>query len=139
MNTGFFLFGLVVLAGTLMLRGLPGRRRRTLLAAAAALAVGGVVLSLFPGSGEPVDEGAVDYHSLGALLGFVGGNVLVILLGRLHRFAGFSRNLGRGLIAAGCSVCCPWWRTSSTCPRSTFSSAWSNAGWSIPSCSASSA
>lgn len=68
MNTGFFLFGLVVLAGTLMLRGLPGRRRRTLLAAAAALAVGGVVLSLFPGSGEPVDEGAVDYHSLGALL-----------------------------------------------------------------------
>ena len=65
MNTGFFLFGLAALAGVLMLRGLPGRRRRALIATAVLLAAGSILVALFPGSGEAPGHGA-DYHGLGA-------------------------------------------------------------------------
>ncbi|WP_020670125.1 DUF998 domain-containing protein [Amycolatopsis nigrescens] len=124
MNTGFFLFGLAALAGVIMLRwgharlfahapidrvrvsrkilrGLPGRRRWPAVAMAALLAVGGVVLAFFPGSGEATDNGATDFHGLGAFLGFIGGNVLAILVGRMHQLLGFTRRLGKVLVAAG--------------------------------------
>nr|WP_062339239.1 DUF998 domain-containing protein [Herbidospora sakaeratensis] len=95
MNTGFFLFGLAALAGVVLLRGLPGVRRWPAVATAALLGAGGVVLAFFPGSGE------ADLHAVGAFLGFIGGNVLAILLGGLGRHLGFSRRLGRVLVAAG--------------------------------------
>jgi hypothetical protein len=101
MNTGFFLFGLTVLAGVLMLRGLPGGRRWALVGTAAVLAAGSILVALFPGSGEASGDGATDYHGLGALAAFVGGNVLVILLGRAHRFLGVSRGRGRALVGLG--------------------------------------
>ncbi|WP_245657736.1 DUF998 domain-containing protein [Herbidospora mongoliensis] len=100
MNTGFFLFGLAALTGVLLLRGLPGRRYRPAVAMAARLATGAVVLAFFPGSGEAGD-GATDYHALGALMGFIGGNVLAILIGRMHRLLGFPRRLGTALVGAG--------------------------------------
>ncbi|WP_061296304.1 DUF998 domain-containing protein [Herbidospora cretacea] len=95
MNTGFFLFGLAALAGVALLRGLPGRRRWPVVATAVMLAAGGVVLAFFPGSGE------ADLHAVGAFLGFLGGNVLVILLGGAYRLLGVTRRLGRVLAAAG--------------------------------------
>jgi hypothetical membrane protein len=101
MNTGFFLFGLAALAGVVMLRGLPGRRRRPAVAMAALLAVGSVVLAFFPGSGEATGNSATDYHGLGAFMAFISGNVLAILMGRMHRLLGFPRRLGRALVAAG--------------------------------------
>ncbi|MEV6980621.1 DUF998 domain-containing protein [Sphaerisporangium sp. NPDC051017] len=101
MNTGFFLFGLAALAGVVMLRGLPGRRRGPAVAMAALLAAGGVVLAFFPGSGEATDNGATDYHGLGAFMGFISGNVLAILIGRMHQLLGFPRRLGRALVVAG--------------------------------------
>ncbi|GAA0241524.1 DUF998 domain-containing protein [Cryptosporangium japonicum] len=98
MNTGFVLFGLAALAGVVLLRGLPARRRRMVVALGAALGAGGVLVGLFPGSG---DDGTTDYHGLGALLAFVAGNVLSILLGRSYRSLGVSRRLGRTLVTFG--------------------------------------
>lgn len=101
MNTGFFLFGITVFAGVAMLRGPRGWRRWAVLATAAMLAVGGVLLGLFPGSGEAMNGGAGEFHSLGAMAAFIGGNVLAILLGRAHRHIGLSPRIGRALVAAG--------------------------------------
>ena len=99
MNTGFFLFGITVLAGVAGLNGLPERRRGALLVTATVVAAGGVLLALFPGSGEATDDG--DYHGLGAFAAIVGGNVLVILLGRTHRLIGISPRTGKILVALG--------------------------------------
>jgi hypothetical membrane protein len=101
MNTGFFLFGLAVLAGVLLLRELPRRRRWTLTVTAALLAVGSILVALFPGSGEAFDNGTAAYHGIGAFAAFIGGNVLAILLGRAHRFLGVPRRLGRALVGLG--------------------------------------
>ncbi|WP_432829800.1 DUF998 domain-containing protein [Dactylosporangium sp. CA-092794] len=101
MNTGFFLFGLAVLAGVLMLRGLPRGRRWALVTTAALLAVGSILVALFPGSGEAFDNGTAAYHGLGAFTAFIGGNVLAILIGRAHRLLGVSRGLGRALVVLG--------------------------------------
>jgi hypothetical membrane protein len=101
MNTGFFLYGLAVLAGVLMLRGLPRRRRGALVTTAALLAAGSILVALFPGSGEAFDNGTAAYHGLGAFTAFGGGNVLAILIGRSHRLLGVSRRLGRALVALG--------------------------------------
>ena len=101
MNAGFILFGIVILVGISLLRGLPVRHRLALLAPATMLAVGGVLLGIFPGSGESLEDGTGDFHSSGAFLGFIGANVLAILLGRMRQRLGFSSGLGRALIAVG--------------------------------------
>ncbi len=101
MNTGFFLFGLIILAGTAMLRGLPGRHRWAVLAPATLLAAGGVLLSVFHGSGEALENGTGAFHSLGAFAGFTGANVLAIVLGSMRRRIGFSPRTGKALITAG--------------------------------------
>lgn len=101
MNTGFLLFGVTILAAVAALRGLPGRHRWAALVPATLLAVGGVLLALFPGSSEAMNDGTGDFHALGAIAGFVGGNVLAIALGSMHRRVGLSARLGRVLIAVG--------------------------------------
>jgi hypothetical membrane protein len=101
MNTGFFLFGLAVLAGILLLRGLPGGRRGLLVATAVLLAAGSILVALFPGSGESPGTGTADLHGPGAVTAFVSGNALVILLGRQYRLLGVSRRLGRALVMLG--------------------------------------
>ena len=101
MNVGFFLFGPAVLIGVLRLRGLPAGRRRVLAATAALLAIGSVLVALFPGSGEAFDNGTAAYHGLGAFTAFGAGNVLAVLLGRSHRLLGVPRRLGRALVASG--------------------------------------
>lgn len=101
MNTGFFLFGITILAGVTALPGLSGWRRWVVLFPAALLAIGGVLLALFPGSGEALENGNGEYHSLGAFAGFVGANVLAILLGGMRRRIGFSSKVGRALVTVG--------------------------------------
>ncbi|QYN40490.1 DUF998 domain-containing protein [Pseudonocardia sp. DSM 110487] len=101
MNTGFFLFGITALAGVAMLRGLRGRRRGAVLVPAAALAVGGIVLAFFPGSAEAMNDATGAYHGLGAIAAIVGGNVLVIVLGRVHRLIGVPPNPGRAMVVLG--------------------------------------
>ncbi|MFG1615952.1 DUF998 domain-containing protein [Nonomuraea wenchangensis] len=101
MNTGFFLFGITILAGVAALRGLPGRHRWAALVPATLLATGGVLLGLFPGSGEAMNDGTGDFHALGALAGFIGGNVLAIVLGSMHGRVRLSLRLGRTLVAVG--------------------------------------
>jgi hypothetical protein len=101
MNAGFMLFGITVFTGAALLGGPRGRRRWALLTPAALLAAGGVLLGLFPGSAEAMDSGTGGFHGVGALAAFVGGNALVIQLGRLHRSVGLSPASGRALVAAG--------------------------------------
>lgn len=101
MNTGFFLFGITILAGIAVLRGLRGWHRWAALVPATLLAAGGVLLGLFPGSGEAMTDGTGDFHALGALAGFIGGNVLAIALGSMHRRVGLSLKLGRTLVTVG--------------------------------------
>lgn len=101
MNLGFFLFGLVILAGVVLLRGLSGWRRFAVVTAAIVLAVGGILLAVFPGSGEALEDGTGEFHSLGAFAGFLSANVLAIMLGAMRRRIELSRALGRTLVAAG--------------------------------------
>ncbi|MFI6909498.1 DUF998 domain-containing protein [Nonomuraea sp. NPDC050394] len=101
MNTGFFLFGITLFAGTAMLRGLRGRRRWAVLAPATLLAAGGILLAFFPGSGETADNAAIDYHALGAFAGIVGGNVLIIMLGWLHRHVAIAQKTGKAMVVLG--------------------------------------
>jgi hypothetical membrane protein len=101
MNTGFFLFGITALAGVALLRGLCGRRRWAALVPAAALAAGGVLLAFFPGSAEAMKDGTDAYHGLGATAAIVGGNVLVIVLGRVHRLIGVPQQPARAMVVLG--------------------------------------
>ncbi|MER6831548.1 DUF998 domain-containing protein [Streptosporangium sp. NPDC000563] len=101
MNTGFILFGITILAGIALLRGLSGWRRWTTLVPATLLAVGGVLLGLFPGSGEALEDGTGAYHSMGAFAGFIGANMLAVVLGRMRRRVGFSPGIGRALVTTG--------------------------------------
>jgi len=98
MNTGFFLFGFIVLAGVVLLRGAPGWRRRTALVLGGFVALGGALLAFNPGDGQ---ETGVDYHGLGAMASIVGGNVLVILLGRQRRLIGVAHAPGRCMVVLG--------------------------------------
>ncbi|MGW4411963.1 DUF998 domain-containing protein [Nonomuraea sp. NPDC004702] len=101
MNAGFLLFGMTILAGVATLRDLSDGRRWAMLAPATLLAVGGVLLALFPGSGEALNNGTGEYHSMGAFAGFVGGNALAIVLGSRWRRIGISPRMGRALITVG--------------------------------------
>ncbi|MFF9477965.1 DUF998 domain-containing protein [Streptomyces sp. NPDC014733] len=101
MNAGFFLFGITILAGVATLRDLAHGRRWAVLGPAALLAVGGVLLALYPGSGEALKDGTGEYHSMGAFAGFTGGNVLAIVLGRRWQRIGVSARMGRALVTVG--------------------------------------
>ncbi|MFF5114205.1 DUF998 domain-containing protein [Streptosporangium sp. NPDC000509] len=101
MNTGFILFGITILAGIVLLRGLSGWRRWATLVPATLLAAGGVLLGLFPGSGEALENGTGGYHSMGAFAGFMGANTLAVVLGRMRRRVGFSPGVGRALVTTG--------------------------------------
>jgi hypothetical membrane protein len=99
MNTGFFLFGITVLAGVGTLGGLRGPRRWAVVILGGLVAVGSVLLAFFHGDGAVT--GAADYHALGALGSIAGGNVLVIVLGRLHRFIGVAPRSARAMVVLG--------------------------------------
>ncbi|GAA1034099.1 hypothetical protein GCM10009557_37850 [Virgisporangium ochraceum] len=101
MNTGFLLFGITLFAGTALLANLRGPRGWAVRALGFVVAVGGVLLALHPGSGETPDSGAVDLHSIGALASIVGGNVLVVVLGRAHRQAAIAATTGRAMVVLG--------------------------------------
>lgn len=101
MNAGFFLFGLVILAGVIVLPSLIPGRRWAVLVPAIMLGAGGILLAFFHGSGQALEDGTGQFHSLGAFAGFIGGNVLVIVLGSMrHRF-GFTLIMGRALVIVG--------------------------------------
>ncbi|MFI5908466.1 DUF998 domain-containing protein [Dactylosporangium sp. NPDC051541] len=101
MNTGFFAFGALVFVGVATLNGLSGWRRWAVRGLGTLVGAGGVVLACFPGDGEADRLGQVDYHGLGALAAILGGNVLIILLGRLHEPLGIAPRTGRAMVALG--------------------------------------
>jgi hypothetical membrane protein len=101
MNTGFFLFGVLVFIGVALLKGMRGWRRSVLLAMGTLVGAGGVVLALFPGDGEADRQGTIDFHSLGAMATIAGGNILIILLGRMYRDLGIGRKPGKGMVILG--------------------------------------
>ena len=101
MNAGFFLFGVLVFVGVVLLNGLRGWRRGVVLSLGTLVGVGGVVLAFFHGDGIADSQGTVDYHGLGAMASIVGGNVLIIVLGRLRRPLGIGRKAGRAMVVLG--------------------------------------
>jgi len=101
MNTGFFLFGVLVFTGVALLNGLRGWRRGVMLGMGTLVGAGGVVLAFFPGDGEADRQGTVDFHSLGAMAAIVGGNILIILLGRMYRDLGIGRKTGKAMMMLG--------------------------------------
>ncbi|MEV1057801.1 DUF998 domain-containing protein [Micromonospora chalcea] len=101
MNTGFFLFGVLVFIGVALLDGLRGWRRGVLLGMATLVGAGGVVLALFPGDGEADRQGTVDFHGLGAMAAIVGGNILIIVLGRMYRDLRIGRKPGKAMVMLG--------------------------------------
>jgi hypothetical membrane protein len=101
MNAGFFVFGISVLAGGALLDGLHGWRRWVLLTMTTLVGAGGIVLANFPGDGEADRQGTLDYHSLGAMAAIAGGNVLIILIGRLYRHLGIARRTAKVLVLLG--------------------------------------
>jgi len=101
MNTGFLLFGVAVFAGVALLRGLSDRRGWGVRILAAVVGAGGIVLAFFHGDGKADQNGTFDYHGLGAMAAIVGGNVLIILLGRRHRRIGVARKPGLAMIGLG--------------------------------------
>ncbi|GAA1739073.1 DUF998 domain-containing protein [Luedemannella helvata] len=101
MNTGFFLFGIILFGGIAMLTGMHGTRGWAVRTLAFLIAAGGVLLAFFHGTGETADSGAIDFHSVGALASIISGNVLIIILGRAHRQAGIAATTGRAMVALG--------------------------------------
>jgi hypothetical membrane protein len=101
MNAGFILFGVASFAGIAMLKGLSGGRRSAAIALATLMTTGITLVGLFPGSGEALEDGTGAYHALGAFAAFVGGNALLILLGRSYRSVGVPRGRGKALVLLG--------------------------------------
>ncbi len=99
MNTGFFVFGVLIGCGFFLLRGLSGWRRALVVGKATLLAVGGVLLALNPGSAQAMEHGSG--HALGAMAAFIGGNLLAIAVGVMHQRTGLPLKLGRALVAFG--------------------------------------
>jgi hypothetical protein len=98
MNTGFFLFGVFAFTGVALLKDLNSWGVRIL---AAVVGAGGVVLAFFHGDGKVDQSGTFDYHGLGAMAAIVGGNVLIILLGRRRQRIGVARKPARAMIGLG--------------------------------------
>jgi hypothetical protein len=96
MNVGFVVFGITLLVGIVMLRGLRARHRWAVIVPAAFLAIGGVLIGLFPFA-PPVPL----LHLVGSLVAIVGGSILAINVGRLYRFIGISRVAGRVVLILG--------------------------------------
>lgn len=81
MNSGFILLGLLTFLGIVLLP-IKGKILRLLIPLLAAeFMVGTVLVGVFPGSGEALQNGTGEYHSIGAFLAFFSGNVALILLG----------------------------------------------------------
>ncbi|WP_033344956.1 DUF998 domain-containing protein [Catenuloplanes japonicus] len=100
-NSGFFLFGVLVIAGIALLRGLHGWRRAAVLLLGVIVGVGSMVLAFFPGDGEADRLGRFDFHGLGAMMAIVGGNILIIVLGRMCGRLGADRRTGRAMVVLG--------------------------------------
>lgn len=101
MNIGFMVYGTLILAGVVLLRGLWGWRRWAAIVPAVMLTGGSVLLGLYPGSGESLDDGTGDFHSNGAFTAFFGANMLVIVLGLMRQRIGLTRAMGRALVIVG--------------------------------------
>jgi len=101
MNASFLVYGFVILAGVILLKGLTGWRRWVAIVPGIMLAAGSVLLGLFPGSGESVTDGTGDFHSNGAFAAFFGANILAISLGVMRQRIGITRGMGRGLVIVG--------------------------------------
>ena len=82
MNLGFISFGILLGLGVLLLPH-PGHTHRWILSVLAlVLGFGGILVGVFHGSGEALVDGTGMYHSFGAFMAFISGNVISILLGR---------------------------------------------------------
>jgi hypothetical membrane protein len=102
MNTGFIGYGiLVVVATALLLRLSAGARAVLLGILALLLGIGVSMVGLVHGSQQAIDNGTIIFHTVGAFMCILAGNLISILIGVFrreldvsHRFAIVSTVLG---------------------------------------------
>nr|WP_275889462.1 DUF998 domain-containing protein [Nakamurella flavida] len=103
MNLGFILEGLLFLAAACfaVAAWVPIRDRRMLLGLAAVHAVGVVLVGCIHGSPAAERDNTIVIHFLGAGMAILGGNAVLLLVGRIWRADGRLRPLGRVSTALG--------------------------------------
>ncbi|WP_437044049.1 DUF998 domain-containing protein [Streptomyces sp. enrichment culture] len=88
MNVGFIAYGLLIGAAAAFLLTTPSNGLfLTLQGTTAGFGVGAILLSIFPGSEESVANGNIVFHTLGAQMTIVAGNLFAVLFGLLGRRA----------------------------------------------------
>lgn len=102
MNTGWVVYGIVLIVGAALLLDVrKGWRPRVLLALAVLSGVGVSLVGIFHGSNENVANGLAVLHFLGAQTVIVSGNVFALLAGLWRKPGGLSLETGRTLIVLG--------------------------------------
>jgi hypothetical membrane protein len=87
MNTGFYLQGILFLAGAvLVVRAFEGLRSWLFLGLAATHTVGNILVGTIHGGGAETADGSIEWHMVGAALAIVGGNAAVLAGAALSRY-----------------------------------------------------
>ncbi|GAY71932.1 DUF998 domain-containing protein [Lentilactobacillus kosonis] len=84
MNTGFISFGILIFIGTLFLTNISRAAHWITSILGLIVAVGGVLVGYFHGLGEALIDGTGMYHSMGAFMAFIFGNILLITFGSIN-------------------------------------------------------
>ena len=102
MNFGFVAMGLGVAATVALLATRLLTARRVIATILGCSIAGGMILvAVFPGGVESVDNGTIALHVLGAAVAILFGNTLAIVMGAGRARLGFPRWYGRAVIALG--------------------------------------
>lgn len=102
MNTGFVLYGVVVIAASaLMFRFSAGARPIVLGLLSLAFGVGVILVGSFPGSLQAIEDRTIVYHLIGAQAAMVGGNLFAICTGLFRRQLGMPRGAAVLNVVAG--------------------------------------
>ena len=80
MNSGFIIFGVLSFLGILLTPTLNNKNRKVKITLSFLAMIGVVLVGLFHGSQEALLDGTGMYHSMGAFLSFISGNILIIIL-----------------------------------------------------------
>jgi hypothetical membrane protein len=89
MNVGFYLDGILFLAAAiLVVRARAGLTGRLFLILATTHTVGNILVGTIHGGGTESASGSIQWHTLGAALAIVGGNLAVLRGGALSRQVG---------------------------------------------------
>ena len=102
MNFGFAAMGIsVAIATVLLAAALPRGRRVTVSVLGVLLAIGMILVALFPGGIESMPDGTIVLHVLGAAGAILFGNGIGVIIGANRRSLGFPAWFGPVAVALG--------------------------------------